>query len=75
MQLVGVRLKDGTTLTNIFGPPTQVGYPDIDNLILEMDYSSHQILQSEQVDGLIFASNSPWARTLTESDLIVVPIG
>lgn len=74
-QLVGVRLKDGTTLTNIFGPPTQVGYPDIDNLILEMDYSSHQILQSEQVDGLIFASNSPWARTLTESDLIVVPIG
>ena len=74
-QLVGVRLKDGTTLTNIFGPPTQVGYPDIDNLILEMDYSSHQILQPEQVDGLIFASNSPWARTLTESDLIVVPIG
>ena len=32
-------------------------------------------VQPEQVDALIFASNSPWARTLTESDLIVVPIG
>ena len=74
-QLVGVRLKDGTTLTNIFGPPTQVGYPDIDNLILELDYSSHQILQPEQVDALIFADNFPWARTLTDNELIIVPIG
>lgn len=75
LQLVGVRLKDGTTLTNIFGPPTQVGYADIDSLILEMDYSSHQILQPDQVDALIFASNFPWARTLTDNELIIVPIG
>ena len=75
LQLVGVRLKDGTTLTNIFGPPTQVGYADIDSLILEMDYSSHQILEPDQVDALIFASNFPWARTLTDSELIVIPIG
>ena len=74
-QLVGVRLKDGTTLTNIFGPPTQVGYADIDSLLLEMDYSSHQILQPDQVDALVFASNFPWARTLTDSELIVIPIG
>ena len=74
-QLVGVRLKDGTTLTNIFGPPTQVDYADIDNLILEMDYSSHQILQPDQVDALVFASNFPWARTLTGSEMIVIPIG
>ena len=74
LQLVGVRLKDGTVLTNIFGPPTQEGYTDIDNLILELDYSSHQILQSEQVDALIFASNFPWARSLEDSDLIIVPI-
>ena len=46
----------------------------IDNLILEMDYSSNQILQPEQVDALIFASNFPWARSLTESDLIIIPI-
>ena len=75
LQLVGVRLKDGTMLTNIFGPPTQVGYADIDSLILEMDYSSHQILEPDQVDALIFASNFPWARTLTDSELIVIPIG
>ena len=74
LQLAGVRLKDGTTLTNIFGPPTQVGYADIDSLILEMDYSSHQILQPEQVDALVFARNFPWARTLTDSDLIIVPV-
>ena len=74
LQLVGVRLKDGTVLTNIFGPPTQEGYADIDNLILELDYSSHQILQTEQVDALILASNFPWARSLEDSDLIVVPI-
>ena len=74
LQLVGVRLKDGTTLTNIFGPPTQVGYADIDNLILEMDYSSHQILEPDQVDALVFASNFPWARTLTDSELIILPI-
>ena len=73
-QLVGVRLKDGTTLTNIFGPPTQTGYADIDSLILEMDYSSHQILRPEQVDALIFAGNFPWARTLTTEELIIVPI-
>ena len=74
LQLVGVRLTDGTVLTNVFGPPTQEGYADIDNLILELDYSSHQILRPEQVDALIFASNFPWERTLAESDLIVIPI-
>ena len=44
------------------------------NLILEMDYSSHQILQPDQVDALIFASNFPWARTLTDSELTVIPV-
>lgn len=74
LQLVGVRLKDGTVLTNTFGPPTQEGYADIDNLILEIFYSSGKILQPEQVDSLIFAGNSPWTRTLTDNELIFVPI-
>lgn len=74
LQLVGVRLKDGTVLTNIFGPPTQEGYTDIDSLILEICYSSGKILQPKQVDALIFANNFPWARTLTDSELIFVPI-
>ncbi len=40
-----------------------------------MDYSSHQILEPDQVDALVFASNFPWARALTDSELIVIPIG
>lgn len=75
LQLVGVRLKDGTVLTNIFGPPTQEGYADIDNLILELGYSSHQILQPDQVDALIFANDCPWEETLTDSACILIPIG
>ena len=75
LQLVGVRLKDGTEYVNIYLYPMQVEYTDIDDLILELDYSSHQILQPEQVDALIFAGNSPWARTLTDSERIIVPIG
>ncbi|MBQ9686054.1 MAG: DUF4179 domain-containing protein [Oscillospiraceae bacterium] len=74
LQLVGVCLKDGTKHADIYTYPMQVEYVDIDNLILELDYSAHQILQPKQVDALIFASNSPWARTLTDSDLILVPI-
>lgn len=74
LQLVGVQLKDGTMLTNIFGPPTSEGYSDLENLNLELNYSSQKILQPEQVDALLFANNFPWARTLTDSDLIIVPI-
>ena len=73
-QLTGVRLRDGTALTGIFGPPTEVGYTDIDALILEMDYSSNRILEPNEVDALIFAENSPWARTLEDSEIIIVPL-
>ena len=71
-QLVGVRLKDGTELVNIFGPPVYVGYADLDNLILELHYSAHQIIHPEQVEALLFAGPYPWAKTLTEEDLIIV---
>ncbi len=74
LQLVGVRLKDGTVLTNIFGPPVQEGYTDIDDLILELCYSSGKILPPEQVDALIFANNFPWSRTLDDTELVFVPI-
>ena len=73
IQLVGVRLNDGTVLTNIFGPPTQEVYADIDNLILELCYSSEKILQPEKMDSLVFASNSPWTRMLDNSELFFVP--
>ena len=71
---MGVRFKDGTALTGLFGSPTEVGYTDIDELILEMDYSSNRILDPNEVDALIFAENSPWARTLADSELITVPL-
>lgn len=74
LQLVGVCLKDGTVLTNIFGSPTQEAYADIDNLILEISYSSSKILPLEQLSSLIFAIDAPWTRTLDDSELIFVPI-
>lgn len=73
-QLTGVRLKDGTVLLNIFGPPSSWGYADREELILEQEYSSQRIIQPDQVDALVFANNFPWARTLTDDDLIIVPI-
>ena len=73
-QLVGVRLNDGTALTNLFGPPTEFSYTDIDAMILEMDYSSNNIIEPDKVDALIFAENYPWARTLEEDELIIVPL-
>lgn len=69
-QLVGVRLKDGTELNNIFVPPTQEGYADIDNLIFKLSYASHQILEPDQADAPVLAP-----RTLTGGEQIVIPIG
>ena len=74
LQLTGVRLQDGTMLTNIFGPPVQEGYVDIDQLLLELNYTSHQILKPEQVDALIFAKNLPWTQTWSDSDWVIVPV-
>ena len=73
-QLVGVRLKDGTEMVNIFGPAVSEGYTDINNLILQLNYTAHQIIRPEQVEALLFAGPFPWAKELTEKDLIVVPI-
>ncbi len=73
-QLVGVRLEDGTEMINIFGPAVSEGYTDINNLILQLNYTAHQIIRPEQVEALLFAGPFPWAKELTEKDLIVVPI-
>ena len=74
LQFAGVRLKDGTVLTDIYGPPVQEAYADIDNFILELCYSSGKIIQPDQVDSLIFVNSLPWARALTDNDLIFIPI-
>ena len=74
LRLVGVALTDGTVLTNIFSHPVQEGYADLEQLHLELVYSSTQIVKPEQVDSLIFARNYPWARELSAEDLISVPV-
>ena len=74
LQLTGVRLQDGTVVLNIFGPPSYCGYEDINDLIFVQEYSSHKIIRPEQVDALIFARDFPWARSLTEDELIILPI-
>ena len=73
-QLIGVKLKDGSEMINIFGPAVSEGYTDIDNLILQLNYSAHQIIHPERVDALLFAGPYPWAKELAEKDLIVVPV-
>lgn len=72
-QLAGVRLEDGTELINIFGPSYE-GYADLENLILELDYTSHKIIHPEQVDALLFVGRSVQAKVSTEEDIIIVPI-
>ena len=74
LQLVGVRLQNGEVLTNIYGPPVEEGYADIDNLVLKLSYTSHKIVRPDQVDALLFAANFPWARELKEEELIIVPL-
>ena len=74
LQLAGVRLEDGTVLTDIFGYPIQEGYADIDNLLLELIYSSEHILRPGQVDALLFAQGYPWTKPLSAEELIVVPV-
>ncbi len=61
-------------MVNIFGPANYVGYADPENLILELHYPSQRIIRPEQVEALLFAGPFPWAKELTEKDLIVVPI-
>lgn len=68
--LFGVRMKDGTEYQTIFGPASSEGYADIDNLLLEQDFSSSQILEPDQVEALIFAP-----QTLTGGKLIYVSVG
>ena len=70
-QLTGVRLKDGTILSGIFGPAGYVGYANIDDLILEQDYSSQRIIDQKQVDALIFTD---CYHTLSDEDLMIVPL-
>ncbi len=73
-QLVGVRLKDGTVLSNIFGPPLEEGYADASRLSLAFSYTAQTVIDPEQAEALLFAADDPWTRQLSDRDLIPVPI-
>lgn len=72
--LTGVRLKDGTMLTGLFhGGPE--GYEDEEKGIYKVTASTNRILDTEQVDALLFIKNTPEGENdLTEDDLYIVPV-
>ena len=74
LQPIGVRLLDGTVMQKVFGPGGKTGYTDLDACLLEIQSSADRILAPDQVEALIFACNTPWARELTEDELYIVPL-
>lgn len=74
LQPIGVRLRDGTVYQKVFSPGGKTGYTDLTACLLEIQSVSSQILNPNEVEALLFARNYPWARTLTDDDLYVVPL-
>lgn len=72
--VTGVRLKDGTLLTNIVNGGVE-GYLDENGEVYTVSYALDNILDTEQVDALLFYKAWPEEeRALTEEDLYIVPI-
>ncbi|MDE6606534.1 MAG: DUF4179 domain-containing protein [Lachnospiraceae bacterium] len=74
-KLTGVRLKDGTMLTEITGGGGSEGYSDGNNDIYHADYATNCIIDPTQVDALLFIKSIPDGDTpLTEENLYIVPL-
>ncbi|MDE7339119.1 MAG: DUF4179 domain-containing protein [Lachnospiraceae bacterium] len=72
--VVGVRLKNGTLLSYITNGGVE-GYLDESHEIYTESYALDRILDTDQVDALLFKKNSPSGEGgLTEDDLYIVPI-
>lgn len=72
--VTGVRLKDGTLLTGIVNGGVE-GYLDENGEVYTVSYALDNILDTEQVDALLFYKAWPEEeRALTEEDLYIVPI-
>lgn len=72
--VTGVRLKDGTLLTGIVNGGVE-GYLDENGEVYTASYALGNILDTEQVDALLFYKAWPEEeRALTEEDLYIVPI-
>ncbi|MDE6389776.1 MAG: DUF4179 domain-containing protein [Lachnospiraceae bacterium] len=72
-KLSGVRLKDGTLLTQIANGGSE-GYSD-STQIYKASFATSSILDPEQVDALLFIKSYPEGDTpFTEENLYIVPI-
>ena len=72
--VVGVRLKNGTLLPYITNGGVE-GYLDESQEVYTCSYALDRILDTDQVDALLFLKNSPSGEGgLTEDDLYIVPI-
>ncbi|MBD5457648.1 MAG: hypothetical protein HDR27_03630 [Lachnospiraceae bacterium] len=71
--VAGVRLKDGTLLPYITNGGVE-GYLDESHEIYTVSYALDRILDTDQVDALLFRKGWPEEGGLTEKDLYIVPI-
>ena len=73
-RLAGVRLKDGTLLPYIINGGSE-GFEDLENGIYKATFAISRILDTEQVDALLFIKSGPEGDSvLTEENLYVVPL-
>lgn len=72
--ITGVRLKDGTFQGYITGGGS-MGYLDEDREVYTCSFALDRILDTDQVDALLFLKALPEeARAMTEEDVYVVPV-
>lgn len=72
--IVGVRLKDGTILTDLYNGPGTGGYLENDDEYVEM-FAVNRILDADEIDGILFVNNNiENGSEPTEDDLYVVDI-
>lgn len=73
-RLTGVRLKDGTLLTQLTGGGFE-GYPDGSKQIYQVSYATASVIEPDQVDALLFIKSYPDGDTpLAEENLYIVPV-
>ena len=70
----GVRLKDGTYLTGLFGGGKS-GWEDLEKGIYRSVISTNRIIDTSQVDALLFIKSYPEQDVdLSEENLYIVPV-
>lgn len=77
--IVGVRLKDGTLLTDIINGGT-MGYTDEDKAVYRVSYAFSRVIDTSEIDALLFMRSAPEAGAdgscrWTEENLYIVPLG